>query len=204
VAIVIGFVIGTKGDLSISFKGLAIGLLSSCFAALYAILVKVTITGLEGNEFELLQYNTNLAILLLTPFVLFNREWNSLYKCYSPRYWAVQTVAGFGGFILNLSIFWHIKYTSSLTHNLVGTVKSCVQTGIAYFLFPEYEKFTAMKFLGFLIIAISSTVYAVLRNVEGIEREKRKPLGESVDVPENPLTENVEFALVPGDDPGMP
>lgn len=167
VAIVIGFALGTNGDLTISGKGLFFGLLSSCMAALYAILVKTTITKLDGNEFLLLQYNTNIALVILTPYVLFNRDVNSMFRCYSMRYWITQFLAGAAGFILNISIFWHIKYTSSLTHNLVGTVKSCVQTLLAYFLFPKYEQYTVQKFIGFTVILVSSFIYAALKNKEG-------------------------------------
>ena len=170
VFIVIGFALGAAGDVTMTVRGLVFGLLSSVFAALYAILVKTTLGYLEGNEFLLLQYNTNLALVFLTPYVLFNSEVNSMYKCYSMRYWVVQTLAGIGGFVLNLSIFWHIKYTSSLTHNLVGTVKSCMQTAIAYLLFPTYEKYGVAKIIGFFVIVVSSMVYGILKNKEAAAR----------------------------------
>lgn len=172
IAIVIGFALGATGDVTMTARGLVFGLLSSVFAALYAILVKATLGYLDKNEFLLLQYNTNLALLFLTPYVLFNQEVNAMYKCYSMRYWVVQTLAGVGGFVLNLSIFWHIKYTSSLTHNLVGTVKSCMQTAIAYLLFPSYEKYGILKVIGFVVIVVSSMLYGLLKNKEAAARNR--------------------------------
>jgi GDP-fucose transporter C1 len=165
--VVVGFFIGTGGDFTISRKGLIFGLMSSFFAALYSVLVRTTIAKLDSNEFLLLQYNTNLALLLLTPYVLFNRKVSSFYLCYSTRYWLIQVGAGIFGFILNIAIFWQIKYTSSLTHNLVGSVKSCGQTIIAYFLFPGYEQFTLLKIIGVVIIVLSSILYGVFKHIEG-------------------------------------
>jgi hypothetical protein len=120
------------------------------------------------------------------------------------HYWIVQTGAGLAGFVLNLSIFWQIKYTSSLTHNLVGTVKSCVQTGIAYFIFPEYEQFTLMKFVGFVIIAVSSSVYAILRNAEGRESARGPPVESQRGVSEIAFSDSVEFGLVEEELPPLP
>lgn len=196
VFIVIGFALGATGDVTMTARGLFFGLLSSVFAALYAILVKTTLGYLNGNEFLLLQYNTNLALLFLTPYVLFNREVNSMYRCYSVRYWIVQTLAGVGGFVLNLSIFWHIKYTSSLTHNLVGTVKSCMQTAIAYVLFPTYEKYGVAKFIGFVVIVVSSSMYGVLKNKEAAAKTMHEQKAEE----EALLNENEGFPDVELDD----
>jgi GDP-fucose transporter C1 len=164
--VVIGFFIGTGGDFTISRKGLIYGIVSSFFAALYSVFVKTTIAHFDGDEFELLQYNSTLALFLLTPYVVFNQNVSSFYRCYSQRYWLVQIGGGIIGFILNLAIFWHIKYTSSLTHNLVGTLKSCGQTIFALFLFPEYERFTVLKTLGMLIVIAASVFYAIFKHLD--------------------------------------
>jgi hypothetical protein len=87
----------------------------------------------------------------------------------------IQIAAGVFGFVLNIATFWQIKYTSSLTHNLVGTLKSCGQTIVAIFLFPEYEQFTVLKTMGVVIVVISSIVYGIFKHQETVELEKGLP-----------------------------
>ncbi|KAJ3340736.1 hypothetical protein HDU93_006406 [Gonapodya sp. JEL0774] len=46
-------------------------------------------------------------------------------------FWSVMTLTGLTGFLINITTFLQIKYTSPLTNTISGTAKACAQTIIA-------------------------------------------------------------------------
>jgi GDP-fucose transporter C1 len=172
--VVIGFAFGVEGELGLSLRGALYGVLSSVFAALYAIVVKRAISLLDGNEYLLIEYNTPIAIVALTPSVWLGGEFSVLREGRSLRFWGMQTFAGLVGFIINIAVFLNIKYTSALTHNLTGTVKSCLQTMLAFVIFRETEVMTRNKFIGIVLVIGFSTYYVFVRRDE----MKKKLVGE--------------------------
>jgi GDP-fucose transporter C1 len=164
--VVVGFFFGVEGELGLSVRGAIYGVLSSIFAALYAIVVKRVIGLLNGNEYLLIEYNTPIAILALTPGVWASGEFHVLFEKRSVHFWMMQTLAGVVGFVINIAIFLNIKYTTALTHNLTGTVKACLQTMLAFVVFKDSEVMTPMKFLGIVLVIGFSTYYAFVRRAE--------------------------------------
>jgi GDP-fucose transporter C1 len=164
--VVIGFAFGVEGELGLSVRGAIYGVISSVFAALYAIVVKRALSLLDGNEYLLIEYNTPIAIVALTPSVWIGGEFSVLREGRSMRFWGMQTFAGIVGFIINIAVFLNIKYTSALTHNLTGTVKSCLQTILAFFVFRGTEVMTRNKFIGIVLVIGFSTYYIFVRRIE--------------------------------------
>jgi GDP-fucose transporter C1 len=164
--VVVGFFLGIEGEVGLSVRGAIYGVLSSIFVALYAILVKKVIGLLDNNEYLLIEYNTPISIIAMAPFVWFGGEFNVFSEGRSGRFWLMQTLAGVVGFIINIAIFLNIKYTTPLTHNLSGTVKACLQTLLAFAVFPQSETMSRMKLVGTFLVIGFSAYYAYVRKSE--------------------------------------
>ena len=81
-----------------------------------------------------------MAIVLLLPFVYFAGEFEFLKKSYflgNFDFWALMTVTGVTGFLINVAMFLQIKYTSPLTNTISGTAKACVQTILAWAIYQN-------------------------------------------------------------------
>jgi GDP-fucose transporter C1 len=163
--VVAGFFIGVEGEIDLLFRGAVYGVASSVFVVSYSVAVKRVMELMDNNEYLLIEYNTPVAIVALAPFVWYAGEFRGIADR-SARFWAMQTLAGLVGFIINIAIFLNIKYTTPLTHNLSGTVKACVQTLLAFFIFPGSEVMTKIKFLGTVLVIGFSAYYARVRQQE--------------------------------------
>jgi GDP-fucose transporter C1 len=163
--VIAGFFFGVEGEINLSVRGAVYGVSSSLFVALYSIAVKRVMELLDNNEYLLIEYNTPVAIVALAPVVWWAGEFEGL-GGRSLRFWGLQTVAGVVGFVINIAIFLNIKYTTPLTHNLSGTVKACLQTLLAFVVFPGSEIMTKMKFIGTVLIIGFSAFYARVRQIE--------------------------------------
>ena len=175
--VVFGFLLGINGDVNLSIRGAIIGVISSFFSSLYSIVVKKIMSLLENNEYLLLEYNTPISIILLSPILYYNKEFEIFSTDMPLKFWIIQISAGILGFILNISVFLNIKYTTPLTHNICGTVKSCLQTMLAFIVFPGTEKMTVKKFFGTLLVIGFSTYYAFIRRsemAESLEQNKKE------------------------------
>jgi GDP-fucose transporter C1 len=170
IGVVIGFCFGVEGEIGMSFRGAVYGVLSSVAMAAYSIVVKRALGLLDRNEYVLIEYNTPIAIIALAPFVWFAGEFSVLSTAPSARFWALQTLAGTVGFLINIAIFLNINYTSALTHNLSGTVKGALQTLLAFVFFPASETMTVMKFIGTVLVISCSAIYAYIRKQEMTKR----------------------------------
>jgi GDP-fucose transporter C1 len=163
--VVVGFFLGVEGEINLSLRGGIYGICSSVFVALYSIVVKKVMDLLDKNEYLLIEYNTPIAIILFAPFVWASGEFEVVTGHRSLKFWALQTLAGFVGFLINIAIYLNIKHTTPLTHNLSGTVKACLQTLLAFALFRG-EVMTRMKFVGTVFVIGFSAYYAYVRKAE--------------------------------------
>ncbi|EAX94195.1 GDP-fucose transporter-related protein [Trichomonas vaginalis G3] len=166
IGVIIGFFFGVEGEIGLTWKGCFYGVASSLFVALYSIVVKKTLKSLDNNEYVLIEYNTPIAIIAFIPLIYFNGEFEVLTRKLSANFWIMQTLAGVVGFLINIAIFININVTSPLTHNLAGTVKACIQTILAFYIFPSSEKMTIKKFIGTVMIIAFSGLYSVVRTLE--------------------------------------
>ena len=164
--VVVGFCCGVQGDVDLTLKGCFYGVSSSCFVAIYSIVVKQVMGALDNNEYLLIEYNTPVAMIALIPIVWWSGEFDILSEKRSSKFWIMQTAAGVVGFIINIAIFLNIKYTTPLTHNLSGTVKACLQTLLAFVFFPHGETMSTLKFIGTSMVIGFSAYYAYVRKSE--------------------------------------
>ena len=128
----LGYVLGSVGEVRFTWEGLIYGLLSSVFVSTYSIYVKKKLALFDGNQWQLLAYNTSISVLLLFPFVLLSGEVQGIMALdpadRHPYFWSVMVLTALMGFLINIAMFLQIKFTSPLTNNISGTAKACVQT----------------------------------------------------------------------------
>lgn len=159
----LGFVLGSYGEINFSLIGIIFGVLSSVFVALYGIMVKKTIAILDNDQWLLLLYNTELAIILMLPLILLSGEFfgildTGLVVMQTLDFWFMNTFAGALGFLINIAMFLQIKFTSPLTNSISGTAKACVQTILGVLIFQNPISImvrTALALLLLLIIIIT-------------------------------------------------
>jgi len=167
VIVVIGFLVGSGGELGFSWIGSIYGVISSIFVALNGIFVKKILPKVEDNEWKLLMYNLIMSIILLFPIMFAYGEWTTIQNydfTDTMSQWILLTVTGFFGFLINIALFLQIKYTSPLTSVIVGASKSCFQTILSVLIFKN--PISMMNVVG-LILTISGTfMYSYVRYLE--------------------------------------
>eukprot|EP00762_Andalucia_godoyi_P004489 ANDGO_08178.mRNA.1 GDP-fucose transporter 1 len=162
--VVIGYILGSVGEVRFSWAGLIFGLLSSVFVSVYSIYVKRTLDYLENNEGRLMIYNTVLACIFLFPFVFFSGELDYIRNVpflNVGAFWAVMVLTAVFGFLINIATFLQIKFTSPLTNTISGTAKACVQTVLGTVFFGNEISF--LNGLGTLISISGSLLYSLVR-----------------------------------------
>lgn len=164
----VGFVLGSAGEVNFSLNGLIFGVGSSIFVALYGIYVKKTLTVLDNNQWRLLHYNTTLSIpltfLLMLGFGELSDAVDSVTFWSDSRFWAMMTITGITGFLINIAVFLQIKVTTPLTSTISGTAKACAQTFIAWFIWQN--PISATNGFGIILSLVGSGLYSWVRYTE--------------------------------------
>eukprot|EP01098_Paradermamoeba_levis_P015610 TRINITY_DN8019_c0_g1_i2.p2 TRINITY_DN8019_c0_g1~~TRINITY_DN8019_c0_g1_i2.p2 ORF type:complete len:453 (-),score=124.41 TRINITY_DN8019_c0_g1_i2:82-1440(-) len=171
--VMVGFILGSKGEANFSWNGIIFGVISSLFVSLYSIYVKKAMPVVNDNQWKLMGYNTTSSLILMLPIVFFSGEWTALVSSthfYSRTFWLTMTLTGVFGYILNIAIYLQIKYTSPLTHNLSGTAKATVQTLLSVWIYKN--EITPMNGFGIFLVILGSFLYSHVRYQEMKEEER--------------------------------
>lgn len=171
--VVIGFFVGSDGEINFSLIGTAFGVISSCFVSLNGIYTKKILPVVDKDKWRLAFYNNVNASIMFIPLILLTGEVPIIIQhaelLLSPTYWGVMTIAGFLGFAIGIVTVMQINYTSPLTHNISGTAKACVQTILAYMIWQNPWTYKAL--FGVFLVIFGSCLYAYVRTIE-MDREK--------------------------------
>ncbi|KAL1918219.1 uncharacterized protein VTP21DRAFT_3485 [Calcarisporiella thermophila] len=163
--VLLGFVIGSYGEINFSWMGIIYGVGSSAFVALYGIYVKKTLVLVDNNQWRLLHYNTTLSIIFLFPLVLLSGELGDIFSTVTflgeTGFWILMTITGITGFVINIAMFLQIKYTTPLTNTISGTAKSCFQTALAAWIFQN--TISVLNGIGILLALGGSALYSYVR-----------------------------------------
>ena len=120
--VIVGFLIGSGGEVNFSVKGTLAGLLSSLFVSLNSIFTKKVLPAVQDNHWRLTFYNNANASLLFLPLILAFESSAVLgalgQQLASPVFWAAMTLAGAFGFSIGIITVLQIKVTSPLSHNI--------------------------------------------------------------------------------------
>merc|ERR1712071_357730 len=136
--VIIGFFIGSSGEINFSLIGTFFGVMSSLFVSLNSIFTKKILPVVEDNHWRLTFYNNVNASFLFIPLI-FYFEGEALQgaannQLVSPIFWSAMSLAGFFGFSIGIVTVLQIKATSPLSHNISGTAKAAFQSMMAFYI----------------------------------------------------------------------
>jgi GDP-fucose transporter C1 len=143
--------------------GMAAGLISSFFVALYPLLLKRSmLTGLDNWQISI---NVNLmSFIWFLPLIAYEIVQGGMLDnavLYDSKFWAFNFATASVGFVLNLASMLQVRLTSPLTHMVVGAFKGAVTTCLGVLLFGN--KMTLTSTLGVAILILSSFSYSYLK-----------------------------------------
>ena len=163
--VILGFLLGSQGELNFSVKGTIAGICSSLFVSLNSIFTKKILPAVDDNHWRLTFYNNINATLLFIPLVLFFEGAIIIdaidNQLISPVFWSAMTVAGFFGFSIGIVTVLQIKATSPLSHNISGTAKAAVQSMMAFYIWGNEATF--MGVLGIFTVLGGSLLYTYIK-----------------------------------------
>ena len=166
--VIVGFFMGSAGEVHFSFIGAAFGLFSSLFVALNGIFTKTGMKIVDGNSWRLQFYNNLNASFLFLPLIVLSGELTTISAnvrlFFSPYFWFVMVLGGVFGFLIGIVTILQISVTSPLTHNISGTAKACVQTILALYIWGNPT--TAANLLGTALVLFGSAAYTYVRSNE--------------------------------------
>ncbi|KAM9764634.1 GDP-fucose transporter 1, partial [Menidia menidia] len=119
---------------SLSWSGVAFGVLASACVSLNAIYTKKVLPCVEGSVWLLSFYNNLNACALFLPLLLFSGEPHRLLASQRPAaagFWVAMATGGALGLAVGYVTGLQIQVTSPLTHSVSGTAKACAQTLLA-------------------------------------------------------------------------
>lgn len=167
--VILGFFMGSSGEINFSMKGTVAGILSSLFVSLNSIYTKKVLPVVDNDHWKLTFYNNINACILFIP-LMFIFEHQQIAAAMSSQFlsllfWGAMMVAGFFGFAIGIVTVLQIKATSPLTHNISGTAKAAVQSILAFYIWGN--KATFLGCLGIAVVLGGSLLYTYVKMEEG-------------------------------------
>ena len=165
--VIVGFLMGSHGELNFSLIGTISGVMSSLFVSLNSIFTKKVLPVVDDNHWKLTFYNNVNASFLFIPLILvFEGEIikEATQQLTSGAFWSAMSVAGFFGFSIGIVTVLQIKATSPLTHNISGTAKAAVQSLMAFYLWGNEP--TVLGVLGIFTVLGGSLLYTFVKMSE--------------------------------------
>mmetsp|Transcript_14403 Transcript_14403/g.40012 ORF Transcript_14403/g.40012 Transcript_14403/m.40012 type:complete len:384 (-) Transcript_14403:76-1227(-) len=165
--VILGFLLGSNGEVNFSLRGTVSGVASSLFVSLNSIFTKKILPAVDNDHWRLTFYNNVNACILFLPFILVFEHQPILQALASGQYffsgifWAAMLVAGFFGFSIGIVTVLQIKATSPLTHNISGTAKAAVQSIMAFYIWKNPA--TLMGVMGIFAVLGGSLLYTLVK-----------------------------------------
>jgi len=182
--VIVGFLIGSHGELNFSLIGTVSGILSSLFVSLNSIFTKKVLPVVDDNHWKLTFYNNVNASFLFLPLMFFFEKdiiMNASSQLTSGAFWSAMSVAGFFGFSIGIVTVLQIKATSPLTHNISGTAKAAVQSLMAFYLWGNEP--TLLGVLGIFTVLGGSLLYTFVRMSENAQMMASPPTPPQQEMP---------------------
>ena len=174
--VIVGFLMGSHGEINFSLLGTVAGVLSSLFVSLNSIFTKKVLPVVDDNHWKLTFYNNVNASLLFIPLMIYfegDIVFEATEQLVSPAFWSAMTVAGFFGFSIGIVTVLQIKATSPLSHNISGTAKAAVQSLMAFYLWGNQP--TVMGILGIFTVLGGSLLYTLVKMNENVSSASSIP-----------------------------
>lgn len=138
--VIVGFLMGSHGELNFNLAGTLSGIMSSLFVSLNSIFTKKILPVVDDNHWRLTFYNNVNAIFLFIPLIIYFEAdviKASTEQLRSSQFWSAMSLAGVFGFSIGIVTVLQIKATSPLTHNISGTAKAAVQSLMAFYIWSN-------------------------------------------------------------------
>jgi len=174
--VIVGFLMGSHGELNFSVIGTASGIMSSLFVSLNSIFTKKVLPVVDDNHWKLTFYNNVNASVLFIPLIyIFEKDviMDASSQLTSAAFWSAMSVAGFFGFSIGIVTVLQIKATSPLTHNISGTAKAAVQSMMAFYLFGNTP--TLLGVMGIFTVLGGSLLYTFVKMSENSQINSTPP-----------------------------
>jgi len=190
--VILGFVMGSEGEMNFSLIGTIAGVTSSLFVSLNAIFTKKVLPYVDDNHWRLTFYNNVNASILFIPLMVYF-EGDTLIESMNtqlvtPQFWAAMNVAGLFGFSIGIVTVLQIKATSPLSHNISGTAKAAVQSMLAFYLWGNTP--TLLGVLGIFVVLGGSLLYTIVQMTES-RKSQAGPPSDTVEKEESQGTNKV-------------
>jgi solute carrier family 35 (GDP-fucose transporter), member C1 len=190
----------SKPSSTTSILGIAFGLISSLTTASHAIVIKRSLTLVNGDAIELAWYSNVLSSMVLIPIIWLVGEGGGIIDLVtSPLYtgngelsvlgrflWG-SLVTGIVGWLLSIAGVLSIKITSPITHMISSAVRGILQSAMGVWAFGDI--ITTGRGTSILVILTGSMYYTWAKNEELLqqrEREQHRGVGQT------PLTRQPE------------
>jgi GDP-fucose transporter C1 len=163
--VILGFFLGSQGELNFSMRGTLAGIASSLFVSLNSIYTKKVLPVVDNDHWKLTYYNNVNACIMFLPLILIF-EHQPLMAALGNQFsntvfWGAMGVAGFFGFSIGIVTVLQIKATSPLTHNISGTAKAAVQSMMAFHIWGNEA--TVMGVMGIFTVLGGSLMYTFVK-----------------------------------------
>ena len=166
--VILGFLVGTKGEVNFSLVGTLFGVAASAFVSLNSIYTRKTLPAVGEDKWLLTAYNNVNAVLIFIPLILLSGEATLLTEytttLQNPVFWGAMLVSGAFGTLIGIATVLQIQTTSPLTHNISGTAKAAVQSILAVQIWQN--EMTAAAWIGLAMVLGGSLAYAYVRKLE--------------------------------------
>lgn len=166
--VILGFFMGSKGEMNFSMQGTIAGICSSLFVSLNSIYTKKILPVVENDHWRLTFYNNvNASAMFIPLIVVFEHQAIAAAfgaQFFSSLFWGAMIVAGFFGFSIGIVTVLQIKATSPLTHNISGTAKAAVQSMMAFYIWGNQA--TLFGVLGIFTVLGGSLLYTFVKMEE--------------------------------------
>ena len=191
ITVVVGYIAGIDGELNFSLTGTLFGVGASLIGCFYTILLHRYLTQFVTDNWELSFYNNFNSAVIMSLVVIITGEIPVLIQNsdqLTPLYffWTMagkntfvisrNGLAGLVGLLVGITTQMQIKTTSSLTHNISGVVKNCIQSFIGAAIY--HTKLTFKGVFGILLVVSGSCSYALeqirINNMKGEEQDMEK------------------------------
>uniref|UniRef100_A0A6U4TTN3 Sugar phosphate transporter domain-containing protein n=1 Tax=Hemiselmis andersenii TaxID=464988 RepID=A0A6U4TTN3_HEMAN len=171
--VTVGFIINAMAEVDIMRSlvndslasltwGMAAGLVSSFFVALYPLLLKRSMVSMDNWQISI---NVNLMSLLwFAPLIGYEIHQGKMLDnpvLYDRAFWAFNFATATVGFVLNLASMMQVRVTSPLTHMVVGAFKGAVTTCLGVVMYGNKMNLTST--VGVTILISCSFFYSYLK-----------------------------------------
>ncbi|CAF5096743.1 unnamed protein product [Rotaria sp. Silwood1] len=165
IPVVIGVCTHSVNDIKLKLFGTIVASIGVISGSLYQVWICDHLKELEMNAQQLLFYQAPLSAILLVPFIFYMESFPS-YTTYEEQQVAVIAIiaSGIAAFAVNLSVYWVIENTSTLTYNMIGHMKTVSILVGGYLIFKDSLNFKQL--IGILLTLFGLFSYTFVKMSE--------------------------------------